>query len=36
MWHQLSTKIVQFMAPLNPSRPPDVRISAFHYMYGLL
>lgn len=24
MWHQLSTKIVQFMAPLNPLRPPDV------------
>ncbi|KAL9895816.1 UNC-79 domain-containing protein isoform 1-T2 [Glossina fuscipes fuscipes] len=24
MWHQLSTKIVQFMAPLNPSRPPDL------------
>ncbi|XP_046804229.1 protein unc-79 homolog isoform X2 [Lucilia cuprina] len=26
MWHQLSTKIVQFMAPLNPLRPPDVPI----------
>ncbi|XP_055852716.1 protein unc-79 homolog isoform X5 [Episyrphus balteatus] len=23
MWHQLSTKLVQFMAPLNPVRPPD-------------
>ncbi|XP_058979221.1 protein unc-79 homolog isoform X6 [Musca domestica] len=26
MWHQLSTKLVQFMAPLNPLRPPDVPI----------
>ncbi|XP_017036034.1 protein unc-79 homolog isoform X1 [Drosophila kikkawai] len=26
MWHQLSTKLVQFMAPLNPVRPPDVPI----------
>lgn len=24
MWHQLSTKLVQFMAPENPIRPPDV------------
>lgn len=24
MWHQLSTKLVEFMAPLNPVRPPDV------------
>jgi len=24
MWHQLATKLVQFMAPLNPVRPPDV------------
>ncbi|GAB0098713.1 protein unc-79 homolog [Sergentomyia squamirostris] len=23
MWHQLSTKLVQFMAPSNPTRPPD-------------
>ncbi|XP_055716676.1 protein unc-79 homolog isoform X6 [Phlebotomus papatasi] len=23
MWHQLSTKLVQFMAPMNPTRPPD-------------
>ncbi|XP_055589112.1 protein unc-79 homolog isoform X2 [Uranotaenia lowii] len=23
MWHQLSTKIVQYLAPLNPMRPPD-------------
>lgn len=27
MWHQLSTKLVQFMAPENPIRPPDVSIS---------
>lgn len=26
MWHQLSTKLVQFMAPENPIRPPDVSI----------
>ncbi|XP_053969853.1 protein unc-79 homolog isoform X3 [Anastrepha ludens] len=26
MWHQLSTKLVQFMAPLNPVRAPDVPI----------
>ncbi|XP_026850389.1 protein unc-79 homolog isoform X1 [Drosophila persimilis] len=26
MWHQLATKLVQFMAPLNPVRPPDVPI----------
>ncbi|XP_067614407.1 protein unc-79 homolog isoform X4 [Eurosta solidaginis] len=26
MWHQLATKLVQFMAPLNPIRPPDVPI----------
>ncbi|XP_075145711.1 UNC-79 domain-containing protein isoform X9 [Haematobia irritans] len=26
MWHQLSTKLVQFMAPLNPLRPPDIPI----------
>lgn len=26
MWHQLSTKLVQFMAPENPVRPPDVNI----------
>ncbi|XP_037956514.1 protein unc-79 homolog isoform X2 [Teleopsis dalmanni] len=26
MWHQLSTKLVQFMAPLNPVRPPDIPI----------
>ncbi|XP_023177086.1 protein unc-79 homolog isoform X8 [Drosophila hydei] len=26
MWHQLSTKLVEFMAPLNPVRPPDVPI----------
>lgn len=25
MWHQLSAKLVQFMAPSNPIRPPDVR-----------
>lgn len=25
MWHQLSTKLVQFMAPEHPVRPPDVR-----------
>lgn len=24
MWHQLSTKLVQFMAPENPVRLPDV------------
>lgn len=24
MWHQLSTKLVQFMAPEHPSRLPDV------------
>uniref|UniRef100_U5EPZ1 Protein unc-79 homolog n=1 Tax=Corethrella appendiculata TaxID=1370023 RepID=U5EPZ1_9DIPT len=24
MWHQLSTKLVQFMAPQNPVRPPDL------------
>lgn len=24
MWHQLSTKLVQYMAPENPIRPPDV------------
>ncbi|XP_038110168.1 protein unc-79 homolog isoform X5 [Culex quinquefasciatus] len=23
MWHQLSTKLVQYLAPLNPVRPPD-------------
>ncbi|XP_059622044.1 protein unc-79 homolog [Phlebotomus argentipes] len=23
MWHQLSTKLVQFMAPKKPTRPPD-------------
>lgn len=27
MWHQLSTKLVQFYAPENPVRPPDVSIS---------
>lgn len=27
MWHQLSTKIVQFLAPRNPMRPPDVSSS---------
>lgn len=26
MWHQLSTKLVQFMAPENPIRPPDVSV----------
>ncbi|XP_064549249.1 protein unc-79 homolog isoform X2 [Drosophila montana] len=26
MWHQLSTKLVEFMAPLHPVRPPDVPI----------
>lgn len=26
MWHQLATKIVQFMAPAKPVRPPDVRV----------
>lgn len=26
MWHQLSTKLVQFMSPENPVRPPDVNI----------
>ncbi|XP_044313360.1 protein unc-79 homolog isoform X6 [Drosophila rhopaloa] len=26
MWHQLATKLVQFMAPLNPVRPPDIPI----------
>lgn len=25
MWHQLSAKLVQFMAPKKPVRPPDVR-----------
>lgn len=25
MWHQLSAKLVLFMAPENPVRPPDVR-----------
>lgn len=25
MWHQLSAKLVQFMAPEAPVRPPDVR-----------
>lgn len=24
MWHQLSTKLVEFMAPEHPVRPPDV------------
>ncbi|XP_055534332.1 protein unc-79 homolog isoform X4 [Wyeomyia smithii] len=23
MWHQMSTKLVQYLAPLNPVRPPD-------------
>lgn len=27
MWHQLSTKLVQYMAPENPIRPPDVYTS---------
>lgn len=27
MWHQLSAKLVQFMAPEAPVRPPDVRKS---------
>jgi hypothetical protein len=26
MWHQLATKIVQFMAPQKPVRPPDVSL----------
>lgn len=26
MWHQLSMKLVQYMAPLNLIRPPDVSI----------
>lgn len=26
MWHQLSTKLVQFIAPENPVRAPDVSI----------
>lgn len=26
MWHQLSTKLVQYMAPENLIRPPDVSI----------
>ncbi|KAG4066741.1 hypothetical protein HA402_012808 [Bradysia odoriphaga] len=26
MWHQLSTKLVQYMAPENPIRPPDAPI----------
>lgn len=29
MWHQLSTKLVQFMAPENPVRPPDVSFCLF-------
>lgn len=29
MWHQLSTKLVQFMAPENPVRPPDVSVTQF-------
>lgn len=30
MWHQLSTKLVEFMAPLNPVRPPDVGYKSHH------
>jgi len=26
MWHQLATKLVQFMAPRKPVRPPDVSL----------
>lgn len=26
MWHQLSAKLVAFMAPQKPVRPPDVRL----------
>lgn len=26
MWYQLSTKLVQFIAPENPVRPPDVSV----------
>lgn len=29
MWHQLSTKLVQYMAPENPIRPPDVSTIGF-------
>lgn len=29
MWHQLSTKLVQYLAPLNPVRPPDVTFKYF-------
>lgn len=34
MWHQLSTKLVQYMAPENPIRPPDV-ISLFRIAFFL-
>lgn len=34
MWHQLSTKLVQFIAPENPVRPPDVSI--FFLIYDIL
>lgn len=30
MWHQLATKIVQFMAPQKPVRPPDVSKTSFY------
>ncbi len=34
MWHQLSTKLVQYMAPENPIRPPDVmRNETFIFFY---
>lgn len=32
MWHQLSTKLVQYMAPENPIRPPDVSGTMFQMM----
>lgn len=32
MWHQLSTKLVQYMAPDNPIRPPDVSFLTFVFM----
>lgn len=32
MWHQLATKIIQFLAPRKPVRPPDVS-GVFFFMY---
>lgn len=34
MWHQLSVKLVQFIAPENPVRPPDV--SAYSYLLNII